>query len=104
MVLYEVNLTVANTIAEDYRLWLAEHIQEMLEFDGFVTAQWFESEEGDSTEHTSWIIHYYLRDRDALQDYFDNHAGRMRQDGLDRFGNNFSATRRIFSLRESFRK
>jgi len=36
-----------------------------------------------------------VTDMASLQDYFDHHAAAMRQDGKTRFGENFSATRRV---------
>ena len=40
-------------------------------------------------------VHYRLRDVAALQAYFDQHAARLREDGLARFGVRFSASRRV---------
>jgi hypothetical protein len=40
-------------------------------------------------------VHYRLESRAALENYFAQFAERMRRDGLDRFANRFSASRRI---------
>ena len=42
-----------------------------------------------------------LHDRPALQWYFDNHAPRMREDGMTRFPGKYTTTRRICAIRET---
>ncbi len=103
MIIYEVNLTVDHNIADEYAEWLAEHVREMLTLPGFVSAEWlvdthYNEEEGADTR---WSIQYRLGSHDDLQRYFDEHAERMRAEGLERFGDRFSATRRILRARQS---
>ena len=45
---------------------------------------------------------YRIQSMDNLQHYFDNHAAKMRADGLQRFGEKFKASRRIKSILHSF--
>ncbi len=94
MVIYEVNLTVDADIAEDYAAWLGPHISEILEIDGFLSAEWFEVE-SDEKDKVRWSIQYRVKDRTSLETYFIDHAERLRGDGLDRFGGRFTAERRI---------
>ena len=89
MILYEVNLRVQPEILPEFRSWLTEHVREMLGFAGFETVEIFESE--DSGE---LVCCYRIKDRRSLKDYLDQHAPRMRQAGLARFGEKFAATRR----------
>lgn len=98
MVIYEVNLTVQPRIAAEMATWLREHLKEMLEIDGFERASIFErrpDDEGVEEEVTLWTCHYEVRDRASLERYFQVDAARMRQDGVARFGDGFSASRRI---------
>ena len=94
-VIYEVRLRVDAGIAEPFRAWLAEHIEDMLRFDGFETFQAVETEspDPDSTLH---IVRYRVAGRRQLQAYLDEHAPRMRAEGVSRFGNRMSATRDIY--------
>ncbi|MDX1418995.1 MAG: DUF4286 family protein, partial [Rubricoccaceae bacterium] len=75
MVIYEVNLAVDAEIADAYAAWLGPHIGEILALDGFLGADWFEVEpEADTRDgRVRWCVQYRLRDRAALQDYFDRH-------------------------------
>ena len=100
MVIYEVNLSVDNDIAEEVAAWLPGHIREILALDGFTGASWYYREpDGDRQR---WTVHYRLDTYQHLQDYFDHHAARLRQDGLDRFGGRFEADRRVLYTRETF--
>ena len=108
-VLYEVNLAVDREIADGYAAWLGPHIQEVLAVDGFTGAEWWEVEAegaapeasgaGTSDGRAQWCVQYRLRDRAALQAYFDHHAARLRGDGLARFAGRFEATRRVLAER-----
>lgn len=40
-VVYEVNLTVQADVREQYETWLSEHIQQLVNLDGFESATWY---------------------------------------------------------------
>lgn len=107
-VLYEVNLVVDRQIAAEYRLWLATHVQEMLALPGFTGARILEDmlledlETGTGEAETTFCTQYELIDQAALDDYLRIHAGRMRADGISRFGDRFRATRRVLRKLESY--
>lgn len=48
------------------------------------------------------IIAFRLKSREDLENYFQNHAKAMREDGLKRFGDKFTAFRRVLSLNSTF--
>ena len=102
MLIYEVNIEVDGTAAEAMAVWMKSHIREMLAFDGFAGATWYflDPEAGQQR----WSIHYQVEGWKQLNDYFDNHAEAMRQDGLNRFGGKFSANRRVLYEREQFKR
>jgi quinol monooxygenase YgiN len=94
MIIYEVSLSVDREIAAEYEAWLAEHIEEMLAIEGFTAAEWFEVVDAES-ERREYVVQYRLRDRDAMERYFVDHAERMRRRGVERFGGRFVAARRV---------
>jgi len=110
MLLYEVNLTVDGEVAPRYSSWLREHIREMLDLDGFEAAVWYASSDDGNTapdpdEPTgdrTWTVQYQVRDRDALQAYFDEHADDMRRDGVQQFGDYVTADRRVLEQKRLF--
>ena len=104
--LYEVNLTVDADAAEAFAAWLGPHIEAICALDGFLGATWYQrraEDEGHAEDgRVRWTVHYRVRDRDALGDYFRQHAPMFRQDGIDRFGGRFDADRRVLDPREAF--
>ena len=105
MLIYEVNLTVNSDVANEYRTWLQAHIEELLEIDGFHAAKLYQRDSDEAGgDGECWTVHYFLESREALNNYFDNCAPKMREDGLKRFGGRFSATRRVLEPMEKFVK
>ncbi len=103
MLIYEVNIQVDGEAAEEMAVWMKTHIREMLEFDGFEGATWYFLDP-DEAQRQRWSIHYQVENSKQLNEYFEHHAGRMRQEGLDRFGGRFSADRRMLYEREQFKR
>src|SRR5688500_10088869 len=97
--IYEVSLSVERDVAAEYEAWLAPHIIEILAIDGFIAAEWYECTDV-AVERREYVVRYEVRDRAALDNYFQNHAERMRRDLTDRFTGKFTATRRVMVLRE----
>ena len=105
--LYEVNLDIDAQIAEKFAQWLAPHIEEMLSFDGFLSAKWYtrNREDEDVCEDVVlWTVQYTLKNRESYTQYVNTHAPRMRQEGLDLFGGSFQASRRLLHQQSSFNK
>jgi len=110
MLIYEVNLTVDGEVAPRYSPWLREHVREVLDLDGFEAAVWFTRhddgevvpEDEDATDPREWTIHYQVRDRAALQAYFDEHADEMRRESVEKFGDHVETHRRIFEQKRLF--
>ena len=93
MLIYEVNIEVNHKVIEEYRPWLKKHISEMLTFDGFLQAKVFEE---NSTKVNSFlVVHYYINSEEELNQYFRNHAERMRNEAVTLFKKSFTAKRRI---------
>ncbi len=97
MVIYEVNLTVQLGIWSEYTRWLAQHIEQILLLKGFEWADVFEVLEPPAEGARQICVQYHLKNEKALQSYFKHQADEMRQDAIERFGDQFSATRRILT-------
>lgn len=92
-VIYEVNLVPEPAIEEQFDDWLRDHVREMLGLPGFIDATISRVEQEDGRAARS--VQYELQDRKALEQYLSDQAAGMRQAAIDRFGDRFSATRRI---------
>lgn len=97
LILYEVDLDVRDEIATAYRAWLEDHVRQMLTLPGFLGAEIASVHEPLAAGHQGWRVSYRLRDRAALDQYFAEHAERMRADALQRFAGQFSARRRVLA-------
>ena len=93
--IYEVNLKIPIEIEAPYNNWLNDHISEMRNFDGFLDVVIFQKEQSSSKSHYELCVHYHLKNRQTLWDYEQNHAERMRGEGLHKWGSQVQATRRI---------
>lgn len=104
MLIYEVNLSVNQEVANDFKKWLSIHIPEVVKVGQFESAEWFsrrsEDEGSQTTDQVLWTIQYRVKDRKTLETYLEKQAPRLRQEGLDRFGNQFKATRRILETKK----
>jgi hypothetical protein len=109
MVVYEVNLFIDDDIYIQFELWLKEHAREMLQFPGFINAHILKPEnedtENEDTENQKKLtVQYQLDNKSSLTNYFDQFAAKMRDEGLKRFKNKFSAERRIYEVQERILK
>lgn len=98
MIIYEVNLQISPEIYERYISWLKPHVQEMLQFPGFLRAIILNELHAPDTAFKWITVQYTVESMAMLQSYLDNHAQKMREDGLARFSGKFSATRRVFEI------
>ncbi len=100
-VLYEVNLDAEAGIEGPFDTWLRDHIADVLQFDGFLSAEVLD----DATApegRIRRIVQYRLRNQAALEAYLREHAPRMRAQGVEKFGERYTATRRVLAHREEF--
>ncbi|PWY54122.1 DUF4286 domain-containing protein [Legionella qingyii] len=104
MVIYEVNLTIHEDVYTQFQLWLKEHVKEMLQFPGFIKARILRPEAESSLSQEKLTVQYQLEDRESLAVYFNQSAAKMREDGINRFKDKFSAERRIFEVQENILK
>jgi len=102
MVIYEVNLSIDGDIYPEFKLWLKEHVNEMLQFPGFIQATLFKPEEDEVSDQEKITIQYQLENRAYLEKYFCEYASKMREKGIKRFNDKFTATRRILKVQEDF--
>ena len=98
MIVYEVNLDVRADIYADFRAWLAAHVGEILALPGFVSAEVFDVRNPAPADgRRALTVCYRLDDEASLERYFAAHAPRMREEGKRRFGDAFTATRRVLA-------
>lgn len=100
MILYEVNIQIDEDVYNDYITWLELHIQKILRLPGFNKALLL----NDMQNKSNVTVQYYLNSAEALDNYLLNNAEQMRADGLLKFSNKFTVTRRFLKISEVFQK
>jgi len=100
-IVYEVDLEADADIEAPFDTWLRDHIADMLQFDGFQSAEILE-DRAAPPGRIRRIVQYRLRDQQALDAYLANHAPRMQAAGVARFGNRYATERRVLPYREEF--
>lgn len=95
-VIYEVELDVDPAIGAQFDTWLDDHVREMLALPGFIDAEILSPDDAAADRHIR-VTRYRLASRADLDRYLHEDAPRMRADGLARFGDRFSASRRILA-------
>lgn len=95
MIIYEVNLIIQPQIWSQYTTWLAKHIEEILLIKGFEWADIFQILEPEADQAGQICVQYHLTNHKALKLYTKQHAAEMRQQAIDLFGDQFSASRRV---------
>jgi len=81
--------------------WLRDHVADMLQLPGFRSAEIL----GDSSAPAGRIrriVQYRLQDQATLDAYLREQAPRMRAQGVAKFGQRFTADRRVLAHREEF--
>jgi len=98
VIVYEVNLYPQAAIEAEYRRWLDAHVREMRALPGFLGAELFERRDPAAPAgELALCVQYRLRDSEALEAYFRDHAPRLRAEGIAHFGDRFRAERRVLA-------
>lgn len=72
-------------------------MKKMLELEGFLGASLYTEQLEKDPNFLFWTVHYKVASKEALESYFKDKAPILRKDGVDRFGANFSISRRVLS-------
>ena len=96
--IYEVSLEVSPDILNEYDAWLEDHVAEMLTIPGFLSAEisHIDPQQDQGDDWPRLCVRYRVAGQEIFDDYLQNHAPRMRALGVEKFGDRFRASRRIF--------
>ena len=93
MIIYEVNITIHESIYNSYLKWLKLHIKEMLKNPGFLNSKLYKIK----TENIV-CVHYFVDNINSLNDYLINNAKVMRKKGNNIFKDKIIINRRVLEL------
>ncbi len=99
MYIYNVTINIDESQHESWLSWMQEiHIPDMLATGKFTEARMCRVMVEEELGGITYAIQYMCPDKETLQRYFDEDAARLRQDGIDRFGDQFVAFRTEMQL------
>ena len=98
MIVYEANIKVRESVADEYRAWLRDHVRELLTLPGFVSAEVMVVEPTEPTpDEQELVVAYRLESHHALLRYLKEHAPTMRAKAHQHFEGQFQIHRRILA-------
>ena len=100
-VLYEVSLEADAAIAGPFDTWLRDHVADVLQSDGFKSAEILD-DESTPPGRVRRIVQYRLRDRAALDRYLATQAPQLEAAGRALFGDRYASAPRVLPHREEF--
>ncbi|HYJ90983.1 MAG TPA: DUF4286 family protein [Pyrinomonadaceae bacterium] len=93
MIIYEVTAKVASHLSDDYEQYMRDrHIPDVLATGAFLSAGFY------ITENGVYQVRYQAANQDALENYINEHATRLRKDVQDRFPSGVEFSRHEWSL------
>ena len=98
MIIYEVTAKVGTHLADEYERYMRDqHIPDVLRTGAFKSASFLYTEDG------LYQTRYGAEKRDALEKYFDESSGLLRQDVLKRFPQGVEFIRREWNLIQTWK-
>jgi len=95
MIVYNVTVKVDNDILEDWLTWIQSHMPEVVDTGCFTGYSFFELLDPKVDEHRTFVAQYFANSEADYERYINEFASEMREDGLMKFGDKFTAFRSI---------
>ncbi len=93
MIIYNVTSNIAATIHESWLNWIKEHIPHVLATGHFTEAKLTKVLVKDPEGNVTYSVQYRAKSREALDNYYRNDADKLRQVGVQIFGDKVLAFR-----------
>ncbi len=94
MIIYNVTIKVEPAVAEQWLRWMKEeHLKDMMDTGLFSDYRLCRLLEQDEEEGVSFVVQYHSDSAENYRTYLAEHAPKMRQKGLKKFGDKFVAFR-----------
>ncbi len=94
MFIYNVTINIDETVHDQWLLWMKEnHIPAMLATGKFTTAKLCKVLVEEDMGGITYSAQYTAKDKATLEQYYQEDAERLRNDGMKNFANKFVAFR-----------
>lgn len=93
MIIYNVTASVDASIHEEWLTWIKEHIPQVLATGNFTEAKLTKVLIEEEMGGVTYSIQYRAKSREDLDNYYQNDADRLRNEGLSKFADKMLAFR-----------
>ena len=99
MILYNVTINIHESVHDQWMRWMQEkHIADVLATGKFTAARMVKVLVEEDMGGTTYSIQYTTDSKESLQRYYDEDAPRLREEGLQLFGDKMLAFRTELEL------
>lgn len=103
MIIYNVTINIHESIHDQWMIWMQhKHIQDVLATGKFTAARMVKVLVEEEMGGTTYSIQYTTDSKETLQKYYDEDAPRLREEGLQLFGDKMLAFRTELELISEF--
>ena len=103
MIIYNVTINVDDSIHHDWLKWMQnKHINDVLATGLFTNAKMVKVLVEEEMGGNTYAVQYFTDSRAKLEDYYQNHAPRLRQEGLQLFADKMLAFRTELEVMAEF--
>ena len=94
MIIYNVTVNIDDSIHESWLTWMQQkHINDVLATGLFTNAKMVRVVVEEEMGGTTYAVQYFTDSRAKLEDYYQNHAPRLRKEGVQLFADKMLAFR-----------
>lgn len=102
-IIYNVTVNVDDSIHDEWLHWIKAHIPQVLATGQFINARFTRVlTQQQEEEGTTYSIQYKAKSRQALDNYYNNYAEKLRSDGMEKFANKMFAFRTELQVIDEF--
>ncbi len=93
MIIYNITANIDDSIHEEWLTWIKEHIPQVLATGKFTEAKLSKVLVEEEMGGVTYSIQYRAKSREDLDNYYQNDAERLRNEGLNKFADKMLAFR-----------
>ncbi|HJS00604.1 MAG TPA: DUF4286 family protein [Flavobacterium sp.] len=94
MIIYNVTINIEESVHDSWLQWMRnKHIDDVLSTGLFISARMVKVLVEEDMGGTTYSVQYFTDSRAKLEEYYKNHAPRLRQEGFKLFADKMLAFR-----------
>lgn len=103
MIIYNVTINIDESVHDKWLTWMQnKHISDVLATGLFTSARLVKVLVEEEMGGVTYSVQYFAPTRENLENYYKNHAPRLRQEGLELFADKMLAFRTELEIMDEF--